>query len=118
MSYPISLHTMIERLDSLPPIPQIAQKILSLKISTDEGERELFTLIEKDPALMSKIIGLSNSPIYGSSRKVLTLHDAKALIGSKRVKMIALGFAMMSSVTRKTKGLLNIEGIWKHSLAV
>ena len=49
---------MITKLDSLPPIPAIARKILSLKINTDEGELELFNLIEKDPALMAKIIGL------------------------------------------------------------
>lgn len=112
------IQIMIDRLESLPPIPKIAQKILSLKINTDEGERSLFGLIQKDPTLMSKIIGLANSPIFATGRKILTLHDAAALLGSKRVKMTALGFAMMSSVSKKSKGLLNLEGLWKHSLAI
>lgn len=109
---------MIERIDSLPPVPVVAQKILALKINTDEGEHALFKLIEKDPALMSKIIGLSNSPIFGTGRKILTLHDAATLLGTKRVKMIALGLSMMSSATKKPKGLLDIDCLWKHSLAI
>lgn len=109
---------MIERLESLPPIPKIAQQILALKISSEEGERALFGLIEKDPTLMSKIIGLANSPLFAIGRTILTLHDAEVLLGSKRVKMIALGFAMMSSVTKQPKGLLNLDGLWKHSLSI
>lgn len=108
----------IKNLDGLPAIPNIALKILSLKINTDEGERALLGLIEKDPPIMSKIIGLANSPLYNIGRKILTLHDATALLGNKRIKMTALSLAMMSAVTRKTRGLLNVDKLWKHSLAV
>jgi len=118
MNSPKEIKKMIERLESLPPIPSIAQKILALKISTDAGESELFGLIEKDPTLMSKIIGLANSPLYATGRTILTLHDAEVLLGSKRVKMIALGFAMMSSISKHSKGLLNMDGLWKHSLLI
>lgn len=106
-----SIHT-------LPPVPRIAQEILSLKINTIEGERALLQVIEKDPPILSKIIGLSNSPLLGTSRTILSLHDAVALLGVKRIKMIALSCAMMSSLSRKPAGLLNIDGLWKHSLAV
>jgi putative nucleotidyltransferase with HDIG domain len=109
---------MIERIDSLPPIPVVAQKILSIKISTDEGERALYKIIEKDPSIMSKIIGLSNSPIFGTGRKILTLHDAATLLGTKRIKMIALSLSMMSSVEKKPKSLFDIDGLWKHSLTI
>jgi putative nucleotidyltransferase with HDIG domain len=115
---PKSLHHKIENLDSLPAIPSIAQKILSLKITTDEGERALLELIKNDPPILSKIIGLSNSPLFGTDRDILTLKDASALLGSKRVKMIALSFAMMSSMIRKSRNLLNIGCLWRHSLAV
>ncbi len=113
-----NLPLAVRNIDSLPAIPSIAQKILSLKINTDEGERQLLELIEKDPAILSKIIGLSNSPLFRTGREILTLHDAAAVLGSKRIKMTALSFAMMSSMTRKSGGLLNINGLWKHSLSV
>ncbi|MHB9118114.1 MAG: HDOD domain-containing protein [Burkholderiales bacterium] len=118
MNAPENLHQALNHLGTLPPIPCIARKILSLKIATDEGERALLDLIEKDPPILSKIVGLANSPLFGANRKILRLHDAAALLGRKRIKMIALSFAMMSSMTRKSPGLLNIQGLWQHSLAV
>ena len=113
-----NLHHAIKSLDGLPAIPSIAQKILFLKINTDEGERKLLELVETDPPILSKIIGLANSPLYNIGRKVLTLHDAAALLGNKRIKMTALSLAMMSAVTRKSRGLLDVDSLWKHSLAV
>ena len=118
MNSPESLRQALNHLDALPAIPSIAQKILSLKITTDEGERALLELIEKDPTILSRIIGLSNSPLFGTGREIMTLKDALALLGSKRVKMVALSFAMMSSMTRKTAGLLNVQSLWQHSLSV
>lgn len=118
MNLPKPQHHAIKNLDGLPAIPSIAQKILLLKINTEEGERALFELIETDPPILSKIIGLANSPLYNIGRKILTLHDATALLGTKRIKMTALSLAMMSAVTRKQKGLLDVDSLWKHSLAV
>jgi len=113
-----NLHEAIGHLENMPAIPHIARKILSLKIATEEGERELFKLIEADPIIFSKIVGLANSPIYGMGRKILTLHDAAAVLGTKRVKMSALSLAMMTSLTRKPPGQLNVENLWQHSLAI
>lgn len=120
MTPPKNLRQALGRISGMPAVPYIARKILALKINTDEGERALLELIETDPPILSRIIGLSNSPLFGTGRKILTLHDAAALLGSKRVKMTALSFAMMSSpMTRKTSGgLLDIQKLWRHSLAV
>lgn len=112
------LRQSLESLDSLPAIPKIAVKILALELDTDEGEHELLNLISTDPVILSKIIGLSNSPLFGTGRIILTLHDAMALLGSKRVKMVALSLSLLSSMTRKQSGLLNVHGLWHHSLAV
>ena len=113
-----NLHQKVKQLDTLPAVPRIAQRILSLKITTDDDDQALFALIEKDPPILSKVIGMSNSPLFGTSRKILTVHDAEALLGSKRVKMIALSFAMLSAMTRDPAGLLNINSLWQHSLSV
>ncbi|OGS90243.1 MAG: hypothetical protein A2Z95_02390 [Gallionellales bacterium GWA2_60_18] len=113
-----SLRHALGQLDSLPSVPHIALKILSLKINTDAGERALLELIGQDPLILAKVVGLSNSALFGRGRKIVTLHDATALIGIRRIKMIALSFAMMSSMARKQPGLLNIQNLWQHSLAV
>jgi len=112
------LRQTLSNLDSLPAIPDIARKILSLKLGTAEGERALIELIEKDPPTMTRIISLCNTPLFGTGPKITKLNDAVALLGSKRVKMIALSFSIISSMIRKPAGLLNIQSLWRHSLAV
>lgn len=118
MNSPKQLRHALSHLDGLPAIPSIAQRILALRINTDEGERALLDLIGKDPAILSRIIGLANSPLFGMGREILTLKDAGALLGSKRIKMVALSFAMMTSMARKPPGPFNIQGLWQHSMAI
>jgi putative nucleotidyltransferase with HDIG domain len=118
MSQAENLRQALRNLDSLPAIPIIARKILSLKLITDKDNQALLELIVQDPPIMSKIIGLSNSPLFYSGRNITKLDYAVTLLGSRRVKMIALSFSMMSAVIRKTPGLLDTQGLWKHSLAI
>lgn len=108
----------LNQLDSLPAIPRIAQDILSLKTHTEEGVKALLVLVNNDPLILAKIIGLANSPLFGSGRKILNLQDATALLGTNRINMIALNFALQSSLTGKQTGVLNIQRLWQHSLAV
>ena len=104
--------------DRLPPIPGIASSILALRINTEEGERKLFDLVQKDPVILSRIIGLSNSPLFGTNRRIYRLRDAAAVIGIKRIKMISLSSAMMTALSRPLPGKLDVRCLWLHSLSV
>ena len=118
MSTAVNLKMDIAKLDSLPGMPAIAQKLLALALDTDEGEAELLKLIGQDPLISAKIIGLSNSAMFGASRKVSSVHDAAMLLGLTRVKSVALGIATMSAVTRLPEGQLKTNELWSHSLTI
>ncbi len=114
----MNIHKSVEFLQTLPAMPKIAQEILSINLATDAGDELLLKLIMKDPAISARIIGLANSPLFHTSRKVLTISDASTVLGIKRIKMISLSFAMASSMTCKPPGLLDVTGLWQHSMAV
>lgn len=118
MSSMSDLKLAISKLDSLPAMPAIAQKLLTLQLDTDEGEAQLLKLIEKDPLIAAKIIGLSNSPLFGASRKVTSVNDAAMLLGLTRVKSVAIAIATLSSVTRLPEGKLKSNDLWMHSMAI
>jgi putative nucleotidyltransferase with HDIG domain len=113
-----NLHHMLQHLHALPPIPRVAQGILSLKLMSERDEQALLKLIEKDPSISARVIGLANSPLFGTSKKIMSVSDATALLGIRRVKMTALSFAMLSSMARAPAGLLNVHSLWRHSLTV
>lgn len=68
----VNIMQSVKNLDALPAMPSIAQKLLSLQLDTEEGERMLLVLIEQDPLISAKIIGLANSAKIGASRKIST----------------------------------------------
>lgn len=118
MGIAVDLKLNISRLSALPAMPAIAQKLLTLALDTDEGEAQLLRLIEQDPLIAAKIIGLANSPLFGSSRKVNSVSDASMLLGLTRVKSVAIGIATMSAVTKFPGGFLKANDLWQHSMAI
>ncbi len=114
----VNLKEAIRNLDSLPAMPVVAQKILGLPLDTHDGETQLLKLIEQDPQISARVIGLANTPLFGSSKKVTSIGDAAMLLGITRVKSVAVGIAVMSTLTRHPTGHLNIQHLWLHSLGI
>jgi putative nucleotidyltransferase with HDIG domain len=105
-------------LDSLPAMPDIAQKLLALQLDTEAGEAAMLRLIEQDPLLSAKILGLANAPIMGG-RKISSISDAAMLLGMRRLKSVSIGVATLSMLTNKpaTK-YFDPQYLWVHSMMV
>ena len=114
----IDLRQTVKNINTLPAMPVIAQKLLALSIDTDEDEREMLMLIEQDPQISAKIIGLSNSANLGSARKSTSVKEAAILLGMSRVKSIATGIAIMSLSTKVSTGKLKTKDLWLHSFGI
>jgi HD-like signal output (HDOD) protein len=117
MNAPIDLRQAVRNLNSLPALPVIAQKLMALKLDSEEGERQMMLLIAQDPMISAKIIGLANSPLLGASRHIATIKDAAMLLGLNRVKSVATGIAVMSLVS-KPIGRFDPQELWLHNMAV
>lgn len=114
----IDIKQAIKNLDVLPAMPVIAQRLLALNLDTEEGERMLLTLIEEDPQISAKIVGLGNSPVIGASRPIKTVREAAMLLGNKRVQSVATSIAIMSLMTKVHSGKFNMLDFWMHSICV
>ena len=112
------LKNTLRKLDTLPAMPAIAQKLLSLPLETSKGENAMLKLIELDPQLSAKIIGLANSSLFTSSHKITSVCDAAMLLGMTRVKSVAIGISAMSALTKMPHGRLSLQDMWLHSLTV
>lgn len=117
MNPPDSLRAAVDRIDSLPAMPRVAQEIMALPLDTDAGERELLALIGTDPQISARVIGLANAPLFGAAKKITSVGDATMLLGINRVKALVMGIAVMSTMTRKPAGMFSTHELWLHSLA-
>ncbi len=117
MNTPVDLRKAVRNLNSLPALPVIAQKLLALKLDSEEGERQMMLLIAQDPMISAKIIGLANSPLLGATRHITAVRDAAMLLGLTRVKSVATGIAVMSLVS-KPVGRFDPQELWMHSMGL
>ncbi len=112
------LKLAIKNLDTLPAMPVIAQRLLALKLDTEEGERMLLVLIEQDPQISARILGLANSAMVGTLCQIKTVRDAAMLLGLKRVQSVASGIAIISLMTKPPAGEFNMQDLWLHSFGI
>ena len=115
----IRLKLALADLDSLPAMPATAQKLLALRLDTEEGETQMLKLIGRDPQISAKIISLANSPVMGVSRQLNKVSDAAMLLGLTRVKSVAIGIASMSHLAQSPAGNhFKPQDLWLHSMTI
>lgn len=112
------LQLALGNLNSLPAMPAIAHKLLSLPLDTEEGEAQMLALIGQDPQLSARIIGLANSPAMGIGRKISGVRDAAMLLGLGRLKSVAIGIATMSELANQPTRNFAPQDLWSHSMAI
>jgi HD-like signal output (HDOD) protein len=111
------LKASIGNTDALPAMPVIAQRLLALKLDTDEGEQQMLSLITQDTMISAKIIGLANAPMLRTARKITSIKEAALVLGLKRIRSVAMGIAIMS-LMKKPAGRFNLKELWLHNLGV
>lgn len=115
----LNLKRALENINSLPAMPATAQKLLALPLNTDSGETQLIGLIEQDPQISARIVGLANSPIMGLSRKINRVSEAAMLLGISKVKSVAIGIASMSNFVKLPPGKnFDPQDLWLHSMTI
>jgi HD-like signal output (HDOD) protein/GGDEF domain-containing protein len=88
------LDQFVKRSRRLYSLPAVAMQVVELTDSTAIDTHALKDCIENDPALTTKILRVVNSSLFGLSRQVTDLNQALALMGTKPLKLLVLGFSL------------------------
>ena len=73
---PKDLRSIVRKITELPTLPQVVTMILSLIDSPDSSAEDINRVMERDPALVGKILKLVNSAYYGLPNKVNSVRQA------------------------------------------
>lgn len=101
----------------ISPLPVIQIELLELLEKEDVEFDELATLIDKDPALATRVLAIVNSPMYLTRSKAENLMDAIKRMGVTGISNIASS-VMMKGVRPHRPIYYKMFGrqIWVHSL--
>ncbi len=101
----------------LPVLPHAIQKVLAMNGNPDFRVEELSQLIHRDHTLAGHVLKVSNSTIYGGTRKTTSLSQAIARLGRQAMVKIAVSITMQGEVFQVVEFKEDIRQIWYHSVA-
>jgi len=110
---------ILNRLTELPPMPQVMFKAREIMDDPTAGFRALAEILEKDQAMATRVLRLSNSAYYGLAGKVTSVQHAAVLLGYKTVGEVVAMAISSKLLGESLEGYkMNSGDLWKHSLAV
>jgi HD-like signal output (HDOD) protein len=111
-----SFENKFARLSDLPSMPTLLMEAIQ-QIDGKQSLMELVDKIAQDPSTAIRILRIANSPFYGMSREIGSLHEAILLLGLNRVRDMLLSICFSSMLPTQHKDF-NYRQLWRHSMAV
>lgn len=110
--------TIIKGINKLKPIPQVANKVMSIAQNPKSSMGQLAEIITYDQALTANLLKTCNSSYFGLPRKVDSVHQAIVYMGMDQVVDLVLLSGGAENLMRKQNGYDLDEGeLWKNSVS-
>jgi len=118
---------VLQQVDALPTLSPVATRLLAVGSADDADLDEIVTLLESDPALTARILGLCRKAAHGLGDRVTTVRRAIIMLGLEAVQSSVLSvsvYDLMSGRGGPRRGdaggseAFDREGFWKHALGV
>ncbi len=85
---------LVERISSLPPLPQTVVEIEKAYADADVNVKMVADIVEKDPMVVADLLKLLNSAFYGLRKEITSVEQAISLLGMKSVKDLIVNLSV------------------------
>jgi putative nucleotidyltransferase with HDIG domain len=111
---------ILDQLDSLPTLPEVATQLLNLTASSRSDAKQVIDLIRADQSLTARILSVAARADTGLRPEARTISKAVLMLGFDTVRSIVMSikvYEMFGPSDAVSTGLDRRE-FWKHSIAV
>lgn len=113
----LSLETLVQEIDSIPPLPTTVTRALQIIEDRESGSKELAKVLAEDQSITATLLKYANSAYYGLTRKVSTVSEATVILGFTTIRSMLLTASVHKVVNREVSGYALAQGeLWKHSI--
>lgn len=113
---------ILHHVQTLPPLAPVATRILALRDEAGVDLGAIAKLVETDPVLSVRILGLCRKADKGVSEKITSVRRAVVLVGLAAVRSAVLGAsaftALGASEQKSAKQRFDRAGFWKYCVCV
>jgi HD-like signal output (HDOD) protein len=111
------LYTDLIEVDSIPPLPATAATLLMMVADPDVEIEALALVIERDPPLSARLLGIANSAFYAPPTPVMTIKDAIVrVLGLHMVRNMAFGMALAGGLSTASCPRFDLTHYWVMAL--
>jgi HD-like signal output (HDOD) protein len=110
------LRGMIAGLDRLPSVPQTYLDITRAAVQPNCTLGDITEIVERDPALVAKVLQVVNSAYFGLRRELGSIRAAVQYLGADVLRGLALGGQVFSMARIEPFEGFSLEGLQGHSL--
>ena len=111
------VHAAVGGIDALPSRPSICHELLELVSSEDSAVDALARVIQREPAIVLKLLQVVNSSFFGLRRRICSVVEAVTYLGTERLKNLVMSLSIVGSLPPRAT-LFDTEAFHRHSLAV
>ncbi|HKJ75631.1 MAG TPA: HDOD domain-containing protein, partial [Gammaproteobacteria bacterium] len=105
------------KLNELPAVPAVAHQFIQAVEDPDIEVRQLAAIIERDPALTARIIGLANAAYFGVSEEVTSVeHAIFKVLGINTAKSLALSIVLSGPLQAGRCPGFDLERYWSSAV--
>lgn len=109
----------VQKLRYLPPLSATATRLLAMVGDDRFSLEELALVINQDPGLSARILGLANSAYFGQKNPILTVEEAIIrVLGLNMVKSLAFSIAVSGVFELSACRSFDLHEYWSHSLSI
>lgn len=112
-----TLNRIVELAD-MPAMPEVFAKLMNLFDDPETTAAEISDILEKDAALVARMLRVANSAYYARQGDASTVQQAVMSLGFRTSKAIILSTAVYSTVNQQVRPSIDLRQYWQHGLEV
>ncbi len=110
------VYNILSTVNNIPSVPYIIHEVSNLIGDPKTSASILGKIISKDQGLVTKILTVANSPLYGIPRRVSTIDFAIVVLGFEQIKNIVIALSMMETLKVMGDRKFPQKSYWLHSI--
>lgn len=109
--------TKIDRITDLPTLPEVAMQVNRLMENQTVTVKEIGKTIEKDQAIVLKLLRLVNSSFFGLREKVSSVSWAVVILGFNTIRNAVISVSVIDSLKGMKNSRLDMKAFWRHAIS-
>lgn len=111
-----SIKDLVGNINDVVSLPGVFVRVNAMVNDPNSSMNEVAAVISQDPGLTIRVLRMANSPAYGISNEIDSVAKAATIIGTERIRDIALATSAVETFEGIPNDLVSMEDFWMHSI--